>query len=403
MARLLILGNGIAAVSAAEAFRQHDSSTPITIVSEEPHYAYYRLRLSKYLGENPSEEDMLIHQPGWYAENGIEVLLDRKAVSIDTVRCKVTLDDGSDIGYSSLLIATGSSPFKPPVPGCELKGVFSIRTLDDVKNLYKYSKERNTGVVIGGGVLGLEAAWSLAKKGKKIYVVEGNPYILSKQLDEQASEILKSLGEKAGIEFLLSNRLERVLGDTEARGIVLRDGRELKVDFVILSTGVKPNTGLLEGSGIAVARGIIVDEFMRTNLEGVYAAGDVAEYRGQVHGIWPMAREQGKTAGLNLAGIKTQYNEVVPSNYIKVFETEIFSAGDLCKAGDAEAEILDFSPEENIYRKIFFKGNRAVGVILLGDVKAGTRMARGIKSGRHLPDSLLKNTTFDEIIEKMEE
>lgn len=401
MENIVILGNGIAALTAAETFRKHSRDCPVTIVSQEPYYAYYRPRLSKLLGREPKEEGLLIHPPGWYEENRIRVILGKKAERVDFKNHLVHLEGGQALEFSKLLIATGSSPFIPPVPGHNLKGVFAIRTLNDVKRLYEYAKDSRTGTVIGGGVLGLEAAWNLAKSGKKIYVIETAPYILPRQLDEKASELLKALGEKAGISFVLSGKSEAIEGEQKAEGVLLQGGNMLQTDFVIFSTGVRPNTQIFDPAEISINRGVIVDEYMRTSREGVYAAGDVAEYNGKVPGIWPVAQEQGRIAGMNLAGIATPYSEVVPSNYIHVFDTEIFSAGDLCKEEKADYELTDIDRDRGIYRKIFFKGGQPVGAILLGNVKGGNKISKAIKAGVRF-DNLSEIRNFDEFLQKLE-
>ncbi|HHW01744.1 MAG TPA: NAD(P)/FAD-dependent oxidoreductase [Thermoanaerobacterales bacterium] len=400
---IVIVGNGVAAVSAVEAFREHDKNTRIIIVSAEPYHAYYRMRLSHLLGEDPEVEKLLIHDPVWYEENGIQVLLGRRAVSIDVVSKSLKLDDGKVLTFSKLLLAQGSDPFVPPVSGTDLDGVFPVRTVDDVKKLYTYSLDKNSGVVVGGGVLGLEAAWALTKKGKKISVFEVAPYLLIKQLDEESSGMLKSLGEKAGMSFILSDQLVEIKGNGSVSGVSSKSGREVEADFVVFSIGVRPNTGILKDIGINVNRGVVVDEHMHTSLKDIYAAGDVAEFAGKVYGIWPVAKEQGKIAGLNMAGISASYSEIVPSNYIKVFDTEIFSAGDLCKEESAHAVITDIQPENNIYRKVFFKKNNVpVGVILLGDTKPAVKISRAIKIGRDIPEDIIRSNNFERFVQQLD-
>lgn len=398
---IVIVGNGVTAISAAEAFREHNKKTPMIIVSAEPHYAYYRMRLSHLLGEDPDVEKLFIHDPEWYKGNNIQVLLGLKVVSIDVRNNSIKINDGKTITYSSLLLAQGSNPFVPPVAGSDLNGVFSIRTVDDVKNLYAYSCDKSCGVVVGGGVLGLEAAWALAKRGKKISVFEFAPYLLVKQLDEDSAGILKSLGEKAGMSFALSDQLVKIKGNDSVSSVSSKAGLDVEADFVVFSIGVRPNIGILKDTGINMNRGVVVDEYMRTSFENIYAAGDVAEFAGKVYGIWPVAKEQGKIAGLNMAGVTTSYSEVVPSNYIKVFDTEIFSAGDLCKEEDAQAVITDAQPENHIYRKVFFKNNVPVGVILLGDTNQAVKISRAIKAGITFPEEIIKSNDFNKFIENI--
>ncbi|WP_026486434.1 NAD(P)/FAD-dependent oxidoreductase [Caldanaerobius polysaccharolyticus] len=401
MKHFVIIGNGIASISAIEAIRQIDQRTPITIISEEPYHTYYRTRLSHLLGENPDADKLLIHKPAWFEENGVTVFLSRKATSIDFQNKSVKLDDGSKLEYSSLLLATGSYPFIPPVPGANLKGVFSIRTLNDVKSLYQYIVNKNTGAVIGGGVLGLEAAWALASKGKKIYVIENAPYILVKQLNKKGSEIIQAMGEKNGISFVVPAQLKKITGNEFVSGIELAEFTSIPVDFVIFSTGVRPNTLLLKDSPVKVNRGIVVDQFMRTNIEGVYAAGDVAEYEGRCYAIWPVAAEQGKVAGANMAGKPIIYNEMIPSNYLKVFGINMFSIGDIFGDDSASFAVEEIDEEKNVYKKIFFKDNVPVGAILIGDIKASSAISAAIKSKKAMSSEFIKKPSFTSFLENI--
>jgi nitrite reductase (NADH) large subunit len=201
MDSIVIIGNGISGLSAAEAFREHDKDTPVIILSDESYYAYYRMWLSGLVGETPDLDKLYIRKPEWYRDLNIDVRLNCKVIGIDTQKQSVILDGGKTIVFSKLLLANGSSPFIPPVPGVNLAGVFSIRSLDDVHILNDFITDKTQGAVIGGGLLGLEMAWSLAKIGKRVTVLEGAPYILFKQLDKTASELLTALGKKAGINF----------------------------------------------------------------------------------------------------------------------------------------------------------------------------------------------------------
>lgn len=397
MDKVIIVGNGIAAVSAIEAFRKHDEETPITVISDEPYCAYYRTRLSSLLGDNPDINKLYIHQPDWYKKNNVDIRLNTKVISIDPTEKTITLKEGEKITYTKLLISTGSRPFVPPVSGTNLPGVFSIRSFSDVKNFYDFCKDKTHGVIVGGGVLGLEAAWTLAKNGKRLTVIEGSPYILSKQLDKTSSSLLTVLGKEAGINFLTNNRLSQVNGNDTISSVILKDGREIPAEFVIFSTGIRSNIEPVNSTSIMTNRGIIVDEYMQTSQRDIYAAGDLAEYKHQIYGIWPVAKEQGKTAGLNMAGIPTPYKEIIPSNYIKIFDIEIFSMGDLGTEEKAERVITNYQPEQNIYQAVFFKDFTPVGAILFGDTKPAMKISKAIKSKIRI----LENMDFDSFISKI--
>jgi nitrite reductase (NADH) large subunit len=397
---VVVVGNGVAAVSAVESFRRIDNTTPIVVVGEEPYHAYYRIRLTQGMGEIPDENKLLIHPPKWYRDKGVEVMLNRQAVSVEVENRRVILTDGR-LSYSKLLLAQGSKPFVPPVLGSDLPGVFSIRTLDDVKGLHSFSQGKERGTVVGGGVLGLEVAWALAQKGQKISVIEGSSHILSRQLDETASGLLTSLGQRAGIEFVVSDKLNRVQGHGKVHSILLDRHQEIPTDYVVFSTGVRPNIRIVQGTPIKIDKGIQVNEFMQSSVEDVYSAGDVAEFRGQVHGLWSVAKEQGKCAGLNMAGDETPYNEIPPSNYIKVFGVDIFSVGDLCKDGSAQAVMTNYEPEQYRYSAVFFKEEGPVGAILFGDTRAAVPVSRAIKSGQKFSRDLITQGNFVSFLENI--
>ncbi|MCG1011000.1 NAD(P)/FAD-dependent oxidoreductase [Tepidanaerobacter sp. GT38] len=390
---IVIIGNGISSVAAAEAFRKHDKDTPIVIFGDEPYYAYYRIRLSGLIGDTPNLDKLYIRKPEWYRDLNIKVNLNQKVISIDPANNEITLENGNTFYFSKLLIASGSSPFVPPIQGKELAGVFSIRSMDDVITFNDFISDKTQGAVIGGGLLGLEIAWSLAKKGKKVHVIEGAPHILFKQLDETAAEILTDLGKKANINFIVQEQLNKISGKEKVTDIQLGNGETIPVEFVVFATGVRSNIDFVKNTSIQSARGIVVDEYMQTSVKDIYAAGDVAEYKGQVYGIWPVAQEQGKTAGLNMAGQKISYSEVVPSNYLKVFDVEIYSIGDLCKDGKPHDTIKSYS--NNIYRVVFFKDNIPVGAILFGDVKPAIKISKAIKARTKISDKIIKSQDFE--------
>ncbi|MGI5858638.1 MAG: NAD(P)/FAD-dependent oxidoreductase [Tepidanaerobacteraceae bacterium] len=401
MDSIVIIGNGISGLSAAEAFREHDKDTPVIILSDESYYAYYRMWLSGLVGETPDLDKLYIRKPEWYRDLNIDVRLNCKVIGIDTQKQSVILDGGKTIVFSKLLLANGSSPFIPPVPGVNLAGVFSIRSLDDVHILNDFITDKTQGAVIGGGLLGLEMAWSLAKIGKRVTVLEGAPYILFKQLDKTASELLTALGKKAGINFVIQGQLSQILGNGQVTSIQLSDSQTIPAEFIVFSTGVRSNIDLVKHTSIQTGRGIHVDEYMQTSAQNIYAAGDIAEYKGQVYGIWPVAREQGKTAGLNMAAKKTSYNEVIPSNYLKVFDVEIYSVGDLCKDDRTCTIINSFNQENNVYRAVFLRENVPVGAILFGDTKPAIKISKAIKSGVKISDKIIQSNDFEGFLQEI--
>jgi len=283
----------------------------------------------------------------------------------------------------------------PPVPGADLAGVLTVRTLQDVINIHKYLSGKKEGIVVGGGVLGLEVAWALAQKGQKVTVIEGSSYILSRQLNKPASDLLEQLGRAAGISFVVPGKLRGILGEDAAAAVRIDPDEDIPADYVIFSTGVRPNTVLAKGTSIDVGRGIIVDEYMQTSADNVYSAGDAAQYKGNVYGLWSVAKEQGKCAGLNMAKVPAPYDEIPPSNYIKVFGTDIYSAGDLCPDGSAQKIIEVRDPKLHKYKAIFIKEDAPVGAVLFGDTKEAIKITRAIKSGTKLSKDILAEGSYN--------
>ncbi|KHO62042.1 pyridine nucleotide-disulfide oxidoreductase [Thermoanaerobacter sp. YS13] len=392
--KYVLIGNGIAALSACENIRKNDSGSKITIISKEPYPTYYRLKLSQLLGKVLDFKSLLVKEENWYIDNDIELMLNTSVRKVDTKNKKLILSNDEIISYDRLIIATGSSSFIPNVLGKEKKGVFAIRSLEDVKDLNEFIKDKKKGVVIGGGLLGLEAAWALRQNGYEITVVEFFPRLLPRQADEEGSMILKGIIESNGINLLLGAEVIEITGQT-ANGIILKDGTKMDADFVIFSSGVKPNIDIVKETEIKVNKGIIVDEYMRTNIEDVYAAGDVAEFNGKIYGLWTVAMAQGKNAGLNVSGNKIPYKEVTPSSTLKITGIDVFSAGDI----SGEENISKSYIGNNVYYKLYFKDGIIVGAILIGDIGKSTKLKNAIESKQDFSNILNKGFGAKDIIE----
>ncbi|AEM78302.1 NAD(P)/FAD-dependent oxidoreductase [Thermoanaerobacter wiegelii] len=392
--KYVLIGNGIAALSACENIRKNDRGGKITIISKEPYPTYYRLKLSQFLGKDLNFKSLLVKEENWYTDNNIELMLNTSVKKVDTKNKKLILSNDEIISYDRLIIATGSSSFIPNVLGREKKGVFAIRSLEDVKDLNEFIKDKKKGVVIGGGLLGLEAAWTLRQNGYEITVVEFFPRLLPRQADEEGSMILKDIIESNGINLLLGAEVTEITGQT-VNGIILKDGTKMDADFVIFSSGVKPNIDIVKETEIKVNKGIIVDEYMRTNIEDVYAAGDVAEFNGKIYGLWTVAMAQGKNAGLNVSGNKTLYKEVTPSSTLKITGIDVFSAGDI----SGEGNISKGYRGNNVYYKLYFKDGIIVGAILIGDIGKSTKLKNAIESKQDFSNILNKGFGAKDIIE----
>ena len=352
-------------MSAAAAAREVNDAAEITLISEEQYYPYYRLKLSEYLSGELDEESLLLHPAYWYEERKIKVILGKKVTGARLEARELTLLDGTVVPFDQLVLTTGSYAFKPPVPGGELSGVYTLRNLEDLKAIRERSENAKKAVVIGGGVLGLEVAYYLGQKGLEVGVVEHNDRLLPRQVDEEGSEILAKAARDAGVELYLNKDLDRIEGLGEISKILFKDGSSLPADLLVFSTGVRPYLEVANMLSLGVNRGIIVNKYMETSRANIYAAGDVAEYEGQMPGIWPVAMEQGKIAGANAAGASKIYTPIPPQNVLKVFGKTVFSIGTVSGEGISSRR----EDRGDNFLKYYYKDEKLVGALLIGDVK----------------------------------
>lgn len=386
--KYLIVGNGIAGLSAAKEIRSKDHGGTITIISRENYPTYYRMRLTEALGNDLQPEDLLVNSLKWYEDNNMNLVLNKTVTKVIPEESKVVLDDLHEISYEKLLIATGSSSFIPPISGSYKEGVFALRSLDDLKTIRSYIRDLDRVIIIGGGLLGIEAAWSLKTLGKKVAVVEFAPYLLPKQLDRELGEKLADKLREQDIEVHLPNTVEGIDGEGNVTGLRLDNGDILKANAILISTGIVPNIDIAKDTTIKTNRGIIVDKYLKTNIDNIYAAGDAAEYNGLVLGLWTTGNEQGKIAATNILGGSDQYTHPKPFSSLGAGDIKLFSAGN----------ILDF---DNIYEyrdenkdfinKLFVKDNKIVGSILFGDIKNMNLFKNAVFSNADI-DTYLKNT-----------
>lgn len=387
----VILGNGAAGFHAASEIRKRDRTGKVILISNEPYPSYKRTRLTKAIVSGLTPEQIALVEPSWYEEHQIQLLLGKEAVLIDPVQKEVELSEGLRISYDKLIYALGSECFIPPIPGCGLPEVTAVRRLSDVKRLETLMDTAKCAVVIGGGVLGLEAAWELKKGGLSVTVLEAAPLLMGRQLDEGAGEWLKQTAQKSGIEIRTGAGIASIDGENQVTGVTLSDGEHFPADLVVVSAGVRPNTELAQKAGLKVRRGVVVNERMETNLQDVYACGDCAEYEGRNDALWPHAMEQGKTAGANAAGEENLYTPEEPALTFRGMNTELFAAGDNGKNPNLlykTMELRDMGKGQ--YRKYYFLNDRLCGVILLGDVsdKADLKIL------------LLEHASFEKVFER---
>lgn len=376
----VILGNGAAGVNAAAAIRERDKTASVVMVSNEPYSAYNRPMLTKTMMAGLSPDLIAIHEESWYEENSIFQVLGKTVSRIDPEQQEVELSDGTRLKYTKLIYALGSECFIPPIPGHDKPEVIAIRRLSDAKKVADLLDQVQNVVVIGGGVLGLEAAWELKKSKCKVTVLELAPKLMGRQLDDGASDMLKSISVGQGIRIETGVNIESIEGDAHVTGVKLSTGEVIPADMVIVSAGVRANTAIAKEAGIEVNRGVIVDSHMRTNVDHIYACGDCAEFDGINYAIWPQAVEQGKTAGANAAGDDVEYETVAAALTFNGMNTSLYANGDNGKNKDLVYRTVEFKDmARKQYEKYYFLNNRLSGVILIGDTSKMAKLAEAVE------------------------
>lgn len=376
----VILGNGCAGVSAAQAIRERDKTGRILLISNEGP-AYQRPMLTKAMLSGLTADQMALHPAGWYEAQNIVQILERQVVAVDAQAKQVELDGGFKLPYTKLIFALGSESFIPPISGHDKQGVVAIRRLSDVEKVQAMGTSLKKAVVIGGGVLGLEAAWELRKAGVQVTVLELAPKLMGRQLDDQAAAVLLDACAKSEVRVETGVQIQAIQGGETVTGVELGSGEVIPADLVILSTGVRANTAVAQAAGVEVDRAIVVNQRMETNLPGVYACGDCAQYQGVNYALWPEAQEQGKTAGACATGELTQYQPIRPILNFHGMNTEVFSMGDPGKTPGVEYKTLEIRDGENLQR-LYFTGNRLCGVILVGDLSQMADLMAAVEEQR---------------------
>ncbi|HBR22798.1 MAG TPA: NAD(P)/FAD-dependent oxidoreductase [Nitrospiraceae bacterium] len=375
--KYIIIGNGVAGTTAAINIRKIDHEGEITILSDEAYPFYSRIRLMEYISGDVDESGLVIYKDAWYEKNNIKLLLNTPVSEIDKNKKEVITHSGHILKYDTLLIAAGGLSFVPPTPGSDKRGVFTLRTLKDAIKIKRYAEQSKRVVLIGGGVLGLEVGNSLRKTGHSIFVVEFFTRLLPRQMDKEGAEILKTQMEKMGFAFFLGAKAREITGDDKVKSVILDDGTIIDCDMVIISAGVKPNAELADRLGIKYNKGIPVNDGLETEINDIYAAGDIAEHRGICYGIWPAAEEQGKIAGVNMAGCSAIYTGTLPSNILKIAGINLISAGDIDPDKNLEA-IVQKDSESFIYKKLVIKDNCIAGCILYGNINVWKKIKKAM-------------------------
>ena len=364
----VILGNGAAGLSAAKAIRERDKTGSVIMISNEAYPTYNRPMLTKSMVAELDAKEILVEPEAWYQENNIHLLLEKEVTGIHTDKKEIPLSDGTALKYTKLIYALGSECFVPPIPGTDKPEVVAIRRMSDIEKIEAMLYRVQNVVVIGGGVLGLEAAWELKKSRKQVVVLEAAPQIMGRQLDEGASQMLTDISRSNGIDIHAGVQIASIEGESSVTGVKLADGREFPAELVIVSAGVRANVGAAKNAGLDINRGIVVNADMSTSDENIFACGDCAEYEGINYAIWPQALEQGKVAGANAAGDALTYTTVSAGLSFHGMNTGLYAIGDNGKNPNLIYRTVEFKDMgRKQYEKYYFLNNRLCGAILIGD------------------------------------
>jgi nitrite reductase (NADH) large subunit len=365
---LVVVGNGMAAARLVdELTRAAQGRYAIAVIGEEPRLAYNRVLLSSVLAGETASHDIELKPAAWWRDRGVTLKYGCVATEIDVGRRELKIANEESIAFSKLVLATGSTPLRLNVPGADLAGVHTFRDSRDVDLLLTLAAQKKRVVVVGGGLLGLEAAYGLAKAGAPVTLVHLMDRLMERQLDRPAAELLKSLVERKGIEVLLNANTARLHGETRVDGVELVDGRRIDTDAVIFAAGVRPNVALAKDAGIAVNRGIVVDDHLQTGSPNIFALGECAEHRGICYGLVEPAYEQARVLAQHLAGKAASYRGSVVATNLKVSGVSVFSAGDFLGAEGTEAIVLN-DARGGAYKKLVISDGRLTGAVLVGDV-----------------------------------
>ena len=365
--KYLIIGAGVAGVSACQAIREKDAGAELLVLTEEQFTFYTRLRLPDLVAGRIEPAKLVLKDAGWFDRLGIELRLNTRAEAIRPDPLRV-IAGSEEFVAEKVLIATGADSFLPPVEGSDLGNVFTLRRMNDALAIRARAAVASGCVIIGGGVLGFEIGEALRSRGLEVTVVEIAERLLPRQTDASAAGVIRSLMERRGFEVVLGVKPVRFIqSGGEAEAIALSDGRSIAADLFIISAGVKPRVDVATASGIKTRRGIVIDDSLQTSLSRVFAAGDCTEHKGILYGIWRASEEQGRFAGLAMAGERIAYSGTVRSYRLNLLGTTLLTAGMIEPSGNMTSEIT-VDEEHGIYRRIIRDGGRVVGMILLGDL-----------------------------------
>ncbi|MDM8551026.1 FAD-dependent oxidoreductase [Desulfobacterales bacterium HSG2] len=374
---IIVIGAGIAGISAVESVRQSSSNAKITVLTKEKHPPYYRLNLTRFLAGEITGDELPIHPENWYQENRIRLLSGVEVSDISLDKRQISLTDRTTRSYDKLILTAGAHSFIPPIPGIHKGGVTALRNLDDARYILQEAETAKSVVIIGGGVLGLEAAGALAKKPVKVTLLESFEWLMPRQLNRKAAGLLEKHIEGLGISLKVKVIAQEIVGDERVAGVLLKSGETIPADLVIMAAGIRTNSYLARLAGLRVNHGVIVNDYMQTSAPDVYAAGDVAEYRGTLYGLWNAALYQGSIAGMNAAGKTVEFGGIPRSNSLKVLGVDLLSIGKF-EAEDGSDIIIE-AECEGTYSQFLFRDSHLEGAILFGNTAISGKIKKAIE------------------------
>lgn len=402
--KLILIGNGMAGVRAIEeVLKIKKDEYEITIFGSEPHPNYNRIQLSTVLQGGTSVKDITLNHHEWYVENGISLYTGETVISIDKEKQIVTTDKGRIEPYDKLIIATGSNPFMLPLPGANKEGVTAFRNIKDCEKMIEYSKQYKKAAVIGGGLLGLEAARGLLNLGMEVDVIHINEYLMERQLDRTAGKLLQKELEKQGMNFLLEKHTAEILGKKQVTGLQFKDGSRIKADLVVMAVGIKPNIEIAQKAGLSVNRGIVVNDYLETDAPNIYAVGECAEHRGTAYGLVAPLYQQAQVLAKQICGIGNEgYHGSVLSTQLKVSGVDVFSSGKINESQHTKVFKL-YDDWRGVYKKVLIENGKITGAVLFGDTMEGNQLLSLIKKGASIEEYLETSNIDSEvsIVEKM--
>lgn len=371
----VIIGAGAAGVSAAkEILKNRKENDRISIFTDENYPFYYRPRLIECLSGEVEVEEIIINDQKWFEENDIDLHLSEKITKVDPEN-KLVISKEGQYSYDKLLLANGSHCFVPPFSGVELENIFTLRTAADLKTINQAAEKAKKAVVVGGGLLGLEIAYNFARAGLDTTVLEVAPYLLPMQLDKKGGDLLEKKLKENNVKVITDASTKGFAGEETVEKVILEE-QEIEADLVLISTGVRSNTSLVENLAIEKNKGVVVDSRMQTSNPDIYAAGDVAEFKDKVYGIWPPSLAQGRVAGTVMSGAEAEFDGYVPSHKLKVAGINVVSLGELNKDGEYEEEIL---ADNDNYVKVIKDDEEKIGALIVGQYPEQNQILADVK------------------------